>query len=273
MEKKLIFLDIDGTLVDEKEKVAETAIYACQQARKNGHKIYLCTGRSKPEIFPHILAIGFDGIIGAGGGYIESDGKVLYHKKVSKQQVQHMVDYFNQQQIDFYLESNGGLFASHNLRPRLELLFYGQEGVKGERHPFMEALIFGEKNLYRDDVNKVCFLENPAIDFKKIKQEFDGEFEVIQCTVPAFGKNSGEMMVPGIHKATAIDFLLKHLKHPQNQTLAIGDGLNDLEMFAYCDIGIAVGTAHQELKARADFVTTAPSEDGLLHAFESYHLI
>ncbi|MBA5760171.1 Cof-type HAD-IIB family hydrolase, partial [Escherichia coli] len=65
-------------------------------------------------------------------------------------------------------------------------------------------------NLYRTDVNKACFLENKAVPFEEIKKEFSGKFEVMHCTVPVFGDDSGELMVPDIHKATAIEFLLKH---------------------------------------------------------------
>ena len=59
---KTVFLDIDGTLVADKGIVPESAIQAIKIAQKNGHKIFLCTGRAMPEIYPFILDIGFDGI-------------------------------------------------------------------------------------------------------------------------------------------------------------------------------------------------------------------
>src|SRR5699024_2659839 len=107
-----------------------------------------------------ILSIGFDGIIGAGGGFIEKGQEMLYHKTVSSEHVKQLVDYFLEREIDFYLESNGGLFASPNLRERLEYLLFGevQMGSNRQTHPFLEALIFQETNLYRSDVNKICFL-------------------------------------------------------------------------------------------------------------------
>lgn len=76
MDKKVVFLDVDGTLcLDDATTVPQSAMDACVEARKNGHKLYLYTGRSKPEIFSHILEIGFDGIIGAVEDFVNTKEK------------------------------------------------------------------------------------------------------------------------------------------------------------------------------------------------------
>lgn len=281
MDQKVIFLDVDGTLVDDDGNVPASARTACIEARKNGHQIFLCTGRSKAELYDSIMEIGFDGIIGAGGGFAEIGDEMLYHHKVADDDVRHMVDFFNEHGIDFYLESNGGLFASRNLISHLDALIYGDvendpiARAKKEQqpHPFIEGLIAGETNLYRGDVNKVCFLESKTVPFEQIKREFEGKFEVIQCTVPAFGKDSGELMVPDIHKAIAIEKVLTHLNIPRENTFGFGDGINDIEMLEYCNTGIAMGNAREQLKAVADDITDDVDHDGLYNSFKKYKLI
>ncbi|MBC1343552.1 Cof-type HAD-IIB family hydrolase [Listeria welshimeri] len=281
MTKKVIFVDVDGTLVNDDGLVPDSARTAITKARDNGHQVYLCTGRSKPELYESILSIGFDGIIGAGGGYVEVDEKIIYHKKVADEDVVHMVDFFNEKQLDFYLESNGGLFASQNLEAHLDKLIYGdvendpiaREKKVNNPHPFMESLTYGETNLYRTDVNKACFLENKAVPFEEIKNEFSGKFEVMHCTVPIFGDDSGELMVPNIHKATAIELLLKHIGRNKKDTIAIGDGMNDAEMLTYCETGIAMGNAKEALKLLANEVTASVDEDGLYASFEKHGLL
>jgi Cof subfamily protein (haloacid dehalogenase superfamily) len=280
LDKKIIFLDVDGTLCNDEGFVPESAAIAVKEARKNGHLVYLCTGRSKAEIYDYIMDIGFDGIIGAGGGFVEIGGEMLYHKKVSEDNVRHLVDYFNEHKVDFYIESNGGLYASKNLIPKLERIIYGdvindpEAKYKKENKPnhFIEGLITGQ-DLYRNDVNKACFLEPEEITFEQIKEEFKGEFEVIHCTVPAFGEDSGELGVPDVHKATAIEILLKHLDLDVKNTIAIGDGLNDIEMFEFCELGIAMGNAKQGLKDIADEITDTHDEGGIYNSFKKHELI
>ncbi|WP_160692304.1 Cof-type HAD-IIB family hydrolase [Clostridium sp. C2-6-12] len=280
LDKKIIFLDVDGTLCNDEGLVPESAAIALKEARKNGHLVYLCTGRSKAEIYDFIMDIGFDGIIGAGGGFVEVSGEMLYHKKVSEEDVRHLVDFFNEHKVDFYIESNGGLYASKNLIPKLERILYGdvindpEAKYKKENKPnhFIEGLITGQ-DLYRNDVNKACFLEPEEISFEQIKEEFKGEFEVIHCTVPAFGEDSGELGVPDVHKATAIEILLKHLNIDVKNTIAIGDGLNDIEMFEFCELGIAMGNAKQGLKEIADEVTDTHDEGGIYNSFKKHGLI
>lgn len=280
VSSKIVFIDIDGTLVGDDGRVPESAIRACREARKNGHLLYLCTGRSKPEIYDFIWNIGFDGLIGAGGGYVESGSDILYHKQVSPQDVRDMVDFFEANGIDFYLESNAGLYASRNLRDRLISLIHGdivndpqaKQQYEIAPHPFLDTLAYHETDLYKSDVNKVCFLES-EVPFERIRDEFGGKFAVLQCTVPIFGKDSGELTVPGVHKAIAIADVLAHLGRDVRDTVAIGDGLNDLEMLRYCEVGIAMGNARDELKAVADHVTGTFEEDGLYTSFVRYGLI
>ena len=283
MEKKIIFFDVDGTLVagvDGVEYVPESTKKAIALTRAKGNLVYLCTGRSKAEIYDFILDCGIDGVIGAGGGYVEIGDTMLYHKKVTKEAVNHMVDYFEANNFDYYVESNGGLFGSKNLVKRLEAIIYGdiendlearKRWQRKENH-FINALIEGEE-LRRDDINKACFLENPNIPFDDIINEFKNEFNVIHCTVPMFGDDSGELSVPNIHKANAIETLINHLGIDRKNTYAFGDGMNDKEMLEYVNVGIAVGNAKEGLKAVADEVTDDITNDGIYNAMKRHNLI
>lgn len=283
MSKNIIFFDVDGTLVDvrpAREYIPESTIKAIQETRQKGNLCFLCTGRSKAEIYPYILDVGFDGIIGAGGGFVEIGKDMLYHKKVSQEAIDHVVDFFDQHQFDYYIESNGGLYASQNLVARLEWMTYGdlkndpEARRKKAEQPshFIPSLKQGY-DLHRSDVNKICFLEKTGFPFEKIYNEFKDEFNVIHCTVPSFGDDSGELSVIGVNKASAIETLINHLGIPQENTYAYGDGMNDADMLEYCHYGIAVGNAKEGLKAIADEVTDDIGEDGIYRSMKKHGLI
>lgn len=283
MSRNIIFFDVDGTLVDvrpAREYIPESTIKAVRETRAKGNLCFLCTGRSLAEIYPYILEVGFDGIIGAGGGFVTIGDEMLYHKKVSNEDVHRVVDFFEENGYDYYLESNGGLFASEKLIPRLEMITYGDvendlaAKKKKEEEPshFITSLIEGE-SMYRDDVNKICFLENKDIPFQTIVDNFSNTFNVIHCTVPMFGDDSGELSVTGVSKASAIETLINHLNIPRENTYAFGDGLNDIDMLEFCNTGIAVDNAKDGLKAIADEICDDIADDGIYKAMKKHNLI
>lgn len=282
MNKNIIFFDVDGTLVDvrpAREYIPKSTIEAVHKTQEKGNLCVLCTGRSLAEIYDHILEVGFDGIIGAGGGFVQFKNKMLYHKMVPQSAINHVVDFFEKNQFDYYIESNGGLYASQYLVPRLERISYGdlendpEARRKKEEEPshFIPSLKQGY-DLHRNDVNKICFLEKDGIPFEFIRKEFEKEFNVIHCTVPMFGNDSGELSVPGVNKASAIETLIQYLNIPRENTYAFGDGLNDIDMIKYCQYGIAVGNAKQGLKDIADEVTDDIAEDGIYNSMKKHHL-
>ena len=78
MERKLIFLDIDGTLTPAGSNVPpKSALDAIGKARRNGHLVFLCTGRN-PGMMAPVLAYGFDGAVAAAGGYVFAGDEVLF---------------------------------------------------------------------------------------------------------------------------------------------------------------------------------------------------
>ena len=113
---KILLIDIAGTLVDYENCLPASAVDAIRKARANGHKVYLCSGRSKAENKQEIWDIGIDGYIGGNGSYVESDGEVVMHQLITADQCRRIVDWLDARGLEFYLESNNGLFASRTFK-------------------------------------------------------------------------------------------------------------------------------------------------------------
>ena len=278
--KKIIFLDIDGTLMNDNGVIPESAALAVRKARENGHLVFICTGRSRNIIFPDILEVGFDGIIGAAGGYIEIGDNILFHEQIKKENIQQLVKFFDTHEIDFLLESNDGTFCSKNAKKRMlsaierHLLDNPdfKEHIEKGFMPFYEMLIDGE-DLIREDINKIVFFGSDDFPFERIAQEFESTFTIIPNTVSAFRKNGGELSILGINKSTAIMKVIEHFNISKEHTFAYGDSLNDLEMLEFVHHGIAMGNAHESVKKVADEVTDSHDENGIYNSFKKYGLI
>ncbi|HEM3669140.1 TPA: Cof-type HAD-IIB family hydrolase [Streptococcus suis] len=278
--RKIIFLDVDGTLVDYHNRIPESAIRAIRQARENGHLVYVCTGRSRAEIQPELWEIGLDGMIGGNGSYVEHQGQVIMHQLLSEEDSRAIVDWLHERGLEFYLESNNGLFASENFRERARetLKIYAmnkgktaEEVANQEVEDVMHGMVF-DGELYRDDLNKISFVLDSYQDHLDSKAAFP---QLVANTWGGRGETAlfGDLGVKDIDKAHAIDVLLEHLGAKKEDTIAFGDAKIDIPMLDYCAIGVAMGNGGAEILAMADMVTDDVEHDGLYNAFEKLGLL
>lgn len=274
---KIIFIDVDGTLTNYENKIPGSAIDAIRKARANGHKVYICTGRSKAEVYDEIWDIGLDGMIGGNGSYVEDHNHIIMHQLISYEQCVHIVDWLHERGLEFYLESNNGLFASENFEtvcvPTLRL-YENRKGRDAEgisaRTAFPNMIFDGE--LYRDDLNKVSFI------LKSYQDHLDSIVEFPDLKANTWGGVGemalfGDLGVKDVSKSHAIDVLLTYLGANKKDTIAIGDAKIDIPMLEYCEIGVAMGNGSDEIKSIADYVTDEVDNGGLYHAFEYFKLI
>ncbi len=274
--KKVLFIDVDGTLVDYENNIPQSAIEAIRKARQNGHRVYISTGRSKAEVYKEIWDIGLDGMIGGNGSYVEDNGHVVMHQMITKEQCKNIVDWLHQRGLEFYLESNSGLYASELFEQRGDSVMkeYSKRKGKGDngnvRSAFPEMIFGGE--LYRDDLNKISFILDSYQDYLDAKQTFP---DMQVGTWGGKGEEAlfGDLGVKNITKAHAIEELLKYIHADKKDTIAFGDAKIDISMLEYCNYGVAMGSGGEEIKAMADYVTDDVEKDGLYKAFEYLKLI
>lgn len=275
---KILFIDIDGTLVDYEGNLPESAIEAVRQARKNGHKVYLCSGRSKAEVYAPIWAIGVDGYLGGNGCYIESEGNVVFEQLIPEKTSHEIVDWLHDNHLEFFLESNSGLYASENFEtaglPVMRLYSQRKGAANADkltvRDAFPEMIFDGD--LYRNDLNKVSFILSDLSDLDKAKERFP------DMKIGSWG-GAGELALFGdvaaenIDKATAVRIVLEAEKADLADTIAFGDAKVDLPMFEACSYGVAMGSGGDEIRAASDLVTDDVDKDGLYKAFRTLNLI
>lgn len=277
---KIIFLDVDGTIVDYDNHIPDSAREAIRKARENGHLVYVCTGRSKAEMPDDIWNIGFDGMIGGNGSYVEHKGQILLHQLIPYETAKRAVDWLEARGLEFYLESNNGLFASRNFRevarPTLRTYALGK-GASEDQVLHMEAedalhgLIY-DGDLYRDDLNKISFILHSYQDHLDSKEAFP---ELKAGTWGGRGEEVlfGDLGVKDINKAYAVDLILDHLDADRANTIAVGDAKVDIPMLQACQIGVAMGNGGPEILAVADLITDDVGQDGLYKAFEKLNLL
>lgn len=274
MNAKMVFLDIDGTIYDNVGRIPNSTIDAIHMAQANGHCIMLCSGRSEGEIPQSLWDVGFDGMIGSAGASIRFQNELLFHQPMQPDDVTHLWNLFYKTGIPSIIETN-------------ECILGPEEGIAYVRHMISERKavnkqlpndFLGEYKVienpfaYVEGVNKFLFFDAP-FSFTEIEKMLQGRYTIVPNSVASYGKSSGEISELGMTKAAGIQrFLTLTGKHLED-TIAIGDGINDMQMLSYVNLGIAMGNAVDELKKNADYITTSVTEDGIYNAFLKFHLL
>ncbi|PVW03941.1 Cof-type HAD-IIB family hydrolase [Microbacterium sp. Gd 4-13] len=276
--RRIAFLDVDGTLIDHQQRLAPSAIEAVRGARARGHLVYLCTGRARAEIPDHVAAIGFDGVISAGGGFTDRGDEHVARHLMPPEDLAELTAFFEAHDVEYILQAYDDIYPSRGILARVRPIFDGAEA--GADDPAaVAALARVEKRMaYKgpapvDAIAKATFAGTHPDTFSVVRDGLGARFHVITGTIPYLGGSGGEVSLHGVTKGSAIVELVTLLGMSLDDAIGIGDSYNDLEMLRVCGVGIAMGNADDTVKGYADEVTTSVHDDGVHTAFTRHGLI
>lgn len=278
MQRKAVFIDIDGTLVDHHGIIPASAQTAIARARANGHAVLLASGRSVPELWDDLMAIGFDGVIGGAGAYVEVGGSVLADDAFQPALLSEIVAFLSDADAPYLLEGAQGVWGNAAMSAWGQgflLRKYPDAAERDEARRGASCFIDRIRPV-PDPLPPVCkliFLETPTATLDAARARFGDAIDVLPSSLAVYGQPAGELAMRGVHKANGVRAVAEHLGLDLADTIALGDSDNDLEMLAAAGVGIAMGGAAPHVVAAADATTDAPEDDGLARAFARYGLI
>lgn len=278
MNSKAIFFDIDGTLINFDGEFPESAKVALREAKKNGHKIFLCSGRSKCQIEDRLLEFGFDGYVTASGAYVEYEGKEVFSSFMTEAQLKKLISFCEENEIIYMLQCTDATVSSRFCLDAMHQGFLAR--MKNKKASNLEKIFASEKcddNIVANasgyhNAEKLCY-HNSKKDPDQVGADLGKEFQVTSMSFSEMQKTSGEITIRGVDKALGIQKMIEYLGIDLADTVAFGDGPNDYEMMEYVATSVAMGNASDDLKSLASFVTTAISEDGIYNGMKKLGLI
>ena len=270
MKKRVIFLDIDGTLTVAGSNVPpESALQAIRAAQEKGHLVFLCTGRNYDMLKP-LLAYQFDGVIASSGGYICCGQQVIYDCPMSPRQQQLVLDTLKENGIFRTVECLDGSYTDDGFKEFLEE-HAGENGnselLRWRRQIEEELNIRSMREYEGQPVYKVVVMSLDMESLENAKEKLEQEFSF--CIQDA-GKNAivnGEVQNRQFDKGKAVVRVCEYLHIPVEDSIAFGDSMNDKEMMEAAGYSICMENGSDTLKKLADEVCPSVEQDGLYHAF------
>ena len=264
MKSKLVFLDIDGTLVDKLETIHLSTITAVEKARANGHKLFISSGRYK-GIVPKCLApLHLDDGVFAAGANVFCDGRVIFDRTFEPHIYDRIVAALIRHRAMIVVETlESEIMLAESYRSEFKMMkdwILSLGGSFAQQTP--KSISTAGKFVYK---SADCTNE-------QLQKELGDICNVITLSYPD-STTGGEIMQLGVNKSVGIQKVLEYYGADAADTIAIGDGSNDIEMLDFCALGVAMGNAPDIVKQHADIVTDRIENDGLYKAFEMLELI
>ena len=274
MNKKVVFLDIDGTMLLKDGTMPASTRQALEEATEGGHEMVVCTGRSPTQIKPVLKdAVGiFSGVVGSAGANITRKGEVVWKGHLSAEKTKELVDFFRAHNIAYFLQSQAGVYAEQY---GLDLIFETFRGFGVPKEKVSE--IFGMTTLTDHpedypDIEKCCYFQCPK-PAAEVQAELGDYFQVVDSSYKITKFCDGEINKAGVNKGTGMAKYLEAAGVPQEDSIAFGDGPNDIEMIQYAAIGVCMGNGTEQTKAVADRICGRVDEDGIYNEFKALGLI
>jgi Cof subfamily protein (haloacid dehalogenase superfamily) len=247
MSYKIVFFDIDGTLINEEKEISQDTIEAINELKQGGTEVVIATGRA-PYFFKALSAqLGIDSFVSLNGAYVVHKGVPLYKRTISKESLKLLVKLAAENNHSLVFQGDAAYYANAEQHPHiLDSVGSLKVDLPGYNPGFWLSDDIYQAFLHCEANEEHLYLD--AFSDLRLVRWHPSAMDVVP--------NDGS-------KAVGILALLDHLHISPSEAVAFGDGLNDKEMLTVVGLGIAMGNAHEELIPFADYVTTPIDEGGI----------
>lgn len=275
---KLVALDLDGTLFDNSSRISERNLTAIRSITDKGIHVVISTGRPFEGIpFDQIKGTGINYAITANGSgiYEISTGKCLYENAMDEELVTPILNFLLTRDIhmDAFIGGKGYTpIQCVETAQKLTVPSSIKNYIITTRTRLDNILQFIHENQLK--VQKMTLNFYPAADGTLIDRETVRKFLVSNPSITTVcgGYNNLEFTRADANKGVGLRKLAEILGVNPDATMTIGDTENDLAIIEAAGIGVAMGNATDAVKARADYVTTTNTKDGVAAAIEHFIL-
>ena len=260
MTYKVLFLDIDGTILMPDHTYTELTKTAIHEAKDNGVEVFIATGRPLIEVKDLAKELNVDSLIGYNGAYAIYQDETIIDEPMDEKLVRE--------------------FLSIAEKSNNELVLYtkDQNYFTSLDHPFVKQFndIFQLKqnSLFTYDVaDQIIGITAMNLQPADVAHyEFDANIRMSQVNIEG-ATMAYDIIRKNVNKGEAITKILKRLNIPKEQAIAFGDGLNDKEMLQAVGEGFAMENAHQDLFEVAKHRTTSVSDSGIYNGLKKLGVV
>lgn len=254
---KAIFFDIDGTLVSfQSHQIPQSTFQVLHQLKEKGIKLFIATGRGKDGLdvlndFP------FDGYITLNGQYCYTKEQLIYENTIKKEDLQALLDHLKQRPFPCgFTEEDTKYFNMRDERvDEIHRITHNDDHPAGDcsqviHHKVYQCMCFVDEQEEKEILNVMPHC-------------ISARWHPLFCDISPLGGT----------KQNGIDQFLKFYDIDLSETMAFGDGGNDIQMLQHVALSVAMGNANDEVKALADYVTETVDNEGILKAIQHFHLL
>lgn len=260
MEFKVLFLDIDGTILMPDHSYSASTKEAITQVKEQGIEVFIATGRPLHEVQELAKELNVDSFIGYNGGYAVYKNEILVNEPMDRAQVQKLLEIAKEHHHELALYT-----TEKNYFTSLD-------------HPAIQRFIdtFQLKNnafITKDVLDQ--FLGMTIIHLKQSDTHYyqiDDNLRFSEVNVDGC-RDAFDVLRKNVNKGEAVKKVLQRLYIQKEQSIAFGDGMNDKEMLQSVGESFAMGNAHPDLFQYAKHITTDVTDSGIYNGLKTLGLV
>jgi len=265
---KLAVFDMDGTVLNSRHEIPKANIKAFAYLKSLGVKVVIATGRPQELLKKYTNELQFDEYT------ITCNGSVIGHplnkpflreNTIRKEDVVDLIDMCEENNYDYLVYTKDAVVSKDNKRLRM-FKKIGEHYKEEDKAALIET---EDANYIKTHFapNKILIMEDDHQRYYEMQEKIK-KFKNIESAQSWFG--ALDISPLGDNKGSAVKALCEYYEISPKDVIAFGDQLNDISMFEFAGVGVAMGNAEETVKLKADYITDTNDNNGVAKAIYKY---